>query len=98
MAYKIIVSPRALKEIENAIEYYSLSSVEAPKRFVISLDEAYNFISEAPFRRVVYKSVRALKLKRFPYLLYFVVDEIQKKVKVLACFHSKRNPDKRPLY
>lgn len=27
MAYKIIVSPRAQKEIENAIDYYALYSV-----------------------------------------------------------------------
>lgn len=30
MAYKIIVSPGAQREIENAIDYYSLNSVEAP--------------------------------------------------------------------
>lgn len=30
MAYKIIVSSRAQKEIENAIDYYALYSVEAP--------------------------------------------------------------------
>jgi hypothetical protein len=29
MAYKIIVSPRAQKEIENAIDYYALNSSDA---------------------------------------------------------------------
>jgi hypothetical protein len=33
MAYKIIVSPRAQKEIENAIDYYALYSIDAPIRF-----------------------------------------------------------------
>lgn len=31
MAYKIIVSPRAQKEIENAIDYYALHSSNATK-------------------------------------------------------------------
>jgi hypothetical protein len=30
MIYGIIVSPRAQKEIENAIDYYALYSVNAP--------------------------------------------------------------------
>jgi toxin ParE1/3/4 len=28
MAYKIIISPRAQKEIENAIDYYALYSIK----------------------------------------------------------------------
>lgn len=31
MAYKIIISQRAQKEIENALEYYSLYSTNTPK-------------------------------------------------------------------
>jgi hypothetical protein len=34
MAYSIIVSPRAQKEIENAIDYYALYSADAPENFV----------------------------------------------------------------
>jgi hypothetical protein len=37
MAYNIIVSPRVQNKIENAIDYYLLYSVDAPKRFI----EAY---------------------------------------------------------
>ena len=34
MDYKIVVSPRALKEIENAIDYYALYSTDAPIHFI----------------------------------------------------------------
>jgi plasmid stabilization system protein ParE len=40
MVYKIIVSPPAQKEIENAIDYYSLYSVEAPKTFITLLENS----------------------------------------------------------
>jgi plasmid stabilization system protein ParE len=40
MAYKIIVSPRAQKEIENAIDYYALYSVDAPINFIAVLKDA----------------------------------------------------------
>ena len=52
MAYKIIVSPRAQKEIENAIDYYALYSVDAPANFISSLKEAYETLETNPFFRV----------------------------------------------
>lgn len=97
MAYKIIVSPRAQKEIENAIDYYALYSVDAPVNFIAVLKEAYTTLVTNPFLSSVrYKNVRALKIKRFPHSLYFVINEDNYIIKVLSCFHNKRNPNKRP--
>jgi toxin ParE1/3/4 len=73
MAYKIIVSPRAQKEIENAIDYYALYSVDAPINFIAVLQDAYTSLATNPFFRVRYKNVRALKLKRFLHSLYFTI-------------------------
>lgn len=98
MAYKIIVSARAQKEIENAIDYYALYSQNAPFNFVTVLKEAYSTLETSPFFRVRYKNIRALKIKRFPYSLYFTVDETQNIVRILSCFHHKRNPNTRPRY
>lgn len=96
MAYNIIVSPRAQKEIENAIDYYSLYSVGAPQNFIMQLESSYNILAADPFFRIRYKNIRALKIKKFPYSLYFVIKETSKAVRILSCFHQKRNPDKRP--
>ena len=96
MAYKIIVSPRAQKEIENAIDFYALYSNNAPFNFIATLKKAYNSLALNPIHRVCYKNIRALKLPKFPYTLYFVVNQAQNTVKVLSCFHNKRNPNKRP--
>jgi toxin ParE1/3/4 len=96
MAYKLIVSPRAQKEIENAIDYYALYSVDAPVNFIASLKDAYGTLENTPFFRVRYKNVRALKIKRFPHSLYFIINEDKNTVRVLSCFHNKRNPNKRP--
>lgn len=99
MAYKIIVSPRAQKEIENAIDYYALYSTDAPANFMAALKEAYNILATNPFaNRIRYKNIRALKLTKFPYLLYYDVKTPQNTIKVLACFHNKRNPHSRPNY
>ncbi len=96
MAYKIIVSPRVQKEIENAIDYYALYSVDAPVNFIMALKEAYATLETNPFFRVRYNNVRALKIKRFPHSLYFIINEDKNTVRILSCFHNKRNPNKRP--
>ncbi len=96
MAYSILVSPLAQKEIEDAIDYYALYSEDAPVSFISALQEAYQTLEINPFFEVRYKNIRALKIKQFPYSLYFIIKETQSKVLVLSCFHNKRNPSRRP--
>ncbi|MBK8807992.1 MAG: type II toxin-antitoxin system RelE/ParE family toxin [Bacteroidales bacterium] len=96
MAYKIIVSPRTQKEIENAIDYYALYSSNAPIQFIAALKEAYAVLEINPFFRVYYKNIRVLKINKFPHSLYFIINENNNTVRVLSCFHNKRNPNKRP--
>ncbi len=49
MAYKVLISPRAQKEMENAIDYYALYSTDAPLKFVTQLKDTYNALSTNPF-------------------------------------------------
>lgn len=62
MAYRIITSRRASKEIENAINYYALYSNAAPINFSAVLKEAFDTLRAYPFFAVKYKKVRTLKL------------------------------------
>jgi len=98
MAYKLIVSPRAQKEIENAIDYYALYSSNAPQSFINLLKDAYLALESNPFFGLVYNDIRALKINKFPYSLYFVINETKNTVKIVTCFHHKRNPNKRPKH
>ena len=97
MAYRVIVSPRAQREIEEAIDYYAQHSADAPRHFVQSLKDVYQALANNPFFRVRYKNIRAVKLRHFPYLLYFIVNERQNTVRLLSCFHGRRNPDDKPM-
>ena len=98
MAYKVVVSPRVQKEVENAIDYYALYSTNAPAAFIARLNEAYSALAVNPFFGLRYKNIRSLKLNTFPYSLFYTVNEQQNIVRVLSCFHNKRDPDHRPGY
>jgi toxin ParE1/3/4 len=96
MVYKIIVSPRAIKEIENAIDYYSKYNQSTPSFFINCVEQAYKTLEISPFFRVRYKNIRALPLQKFSYSLFYMIDEERKIIKILSCFHDKRNPTKNP--
>ena len=96
MLYRIIVSPRAQSEIIKAIDFYALDSLDAPGNFVRQLQKVYETLTSNPFFRLQYKSVRSLKIKKFPYSIYYTIDEDINSIRVLSCFHNKRNPKKRP--
>lgn len=96
MGYKILVSPRAQVEIEEAINFYLIESQQAPADFIQSLEATYQSLSINPFHRIQYKNIRALKIHKFPFSLYFIINRTKKTVRVLSCFHNKRSPGRRP--
>jgi mRNA-degrading endonuclease RelE of RelBE toxin-antitoxin system len=98
MVYNLIVSPRAQKEIEKAIDSYIPNYADIPNNFVIQLVRVLNTLKINPFFRIRYKNVRSLKLKKYPYSLYFVVNENRNVVKIISCFHNKLNPEKQPKF
>ena len=98
MAYSIVLTKRARKEIKKAIDYYELYSNVAPINFSAVLKDAFDTLTTYPFFAVRYKNVRNLKLKRFPYSLYFIVNDKKGTVRILSCFHNKQNPYKRPRF
>ncbi len=93
-----MVSPRAQKEIENAIDRYIPNYSDIPNNFVIQIESVYNTLKINPFFRVRYKNIRALKLKKYPYSLYFIINENSNTVKILSCFHNKLGPQKQPRF
>ena len=96
MVYKIIISPRAVKEIENAIDYYALYSESASHNLIASITDYYKTLEINPHFSIRYKNIRSLRIRRFPYSLFYVVNEKQKVIRILSCFHHKRNPKKMP--
>jgi toxin ParE1/3/4 len=96
MDYNIIVSPRAQKEVEQAIDSYISNYDDIPNNFIKQLQKVYDILKINPFFRIRYKNVRSLKIKKYPYSIYFSINESRNTVSVLSCFHNKRDPQKRP--
>lgn len=95
MAYKIIVSPIALKNIDNAVEYYTKqASKKVALAFLDDYQKVYKALQKNPFYQFHDSNYRYLPFKKFPYIAFFIVDEPSKIVFLNAVFNTHQNPDK----
>ena len=52
-----------------------------------------NYIKRNPHAIVIhYDNIRCSKVKTFPYLIHFTMEEDIKTIKVIAAFNTNRNP------
>lgn len=97
MEFKVVVSPNAHEEIELAFDYYDSVSYQISNKFMENVEKTYHYLSINPFYSIRYKNYRAITITKFPFLLFFTIDEENKMVYVLSCFQTAQNPEKYPI-
>ncbi len=96
MPYKYIFDPKAAGDYEKAYLWYQQRSEMAAGRLIIEVEEAIKRICADPYRyRNAYKKLRESSLKKFPYTLIFLVDDMKVLIVITSLFHHKRNPKKK---
>lgn len=96
MAYKIVISPEAEKEIDHTFEYYAEFSKSAGKSFKKQLLDSYKKLRLNPFYERRYLNVRVLPFPKYPYIILFRIDELKKTVYILSVFCTHQDPEKYP--
>ena len=87
------VRPEAEEELLAAAEWYEARKPGLGAELVAAVDEALERILEAPLASPVWRPGiphRFCTVRRFPYLIFFVVDEVA--IEVVAIAHGKRAP------
>jgi plasmid stabilization system protein ParE len=92
--FSVIIDPRAIQDIQKAIDYYDEQQTGLGRKFESSLNKYIMSLEENPFFSIRYDHVRCLPLKKFPYTVHFSVDEAQQSITILAVFHTAINPKK----
>lgn len=91
MPFKVLIEPRALSDIQQAIDYYDSRQQGLGKRFETAITKHFSVISRNPFFQIRYSGIRCLPVKRFPFLIHFVIDEERNEVLVISVFHTSKN-------
>lgn len=91
MKLPIVWMPEAAGELQQARAWYDNVRLELGERFALAVEATVGAIAESPMRfPVVHRGMRRAGVRRFPYGIFFEVQE--NRVVVIACFHSKRDP------
>jgi mRNA-degrading endonuclease RelE of RelBE toxin-antitoxin system len=92
--YKIIIDSDALKDIQDATDWYNKQVKSLGSRFQKQVKLHINFLVDNPNGFAIrYKDVRCMVIKKFPFILHFTINEDENLVKIFALFHTSRNPE-----
>ena len=74
MIYRLIISPEAELDIQDAFKWYEQGSSGLGSEFVRAIDSCFALIGRNPFAYPkVYQQVRRALIRRFPYGVMYVV-------------------------
>ena len=88
---RILFTPAARAELIGAQDWYEAEAPGLGRRFRTEIDSVVQRMIVNPRQfPVVYKTLRRALARKFPYALFFSVEEDT--LLVVACFHGKRDP------
>ena len=93
MAYTVRLRPEAVDDVDRALAYYASIRIELLVQLQAEFDNFFDSVGERPLSFQVHAgAIRRVFMERFPYGIYYVVDETV--VTVLAVFHFADDPGK----
>lgn len=90
MSVPVILRPEAQADVQTAHDDLERSRAGLGQQFAARLREALEHIEAMPeLYGIVWQDVRAVRLKQFPYIVYYLV--FPNRVEVLAVMHGSRH-------
>ncbi len=92
MTRSLIIRPETEDDLADSRDWYDARQVGLGTAFLNVVDEVFEQIRQSPeLYAAGYKAVRRVRMKRFPYVIYYrIVGQI---VEVLAVLHGSRGPN-----
>ena len=93
MKYKVYFLDEAENDLDESYVWYEIQKINLGDEFIININQSVNNISENPFHcEEVYKNIRKKIVSKFPFLIYYYIEQEKKEIKIIAVLHAKRNP------
>jgi toxin ParE1/3/4 len=94
MRYKIKLLPIVHVDLQNAKKWYHSKNPQLAEEFKSEVNKEIDYIGECPehYQRK-HNELRQSLITRFPYAIFYLVDEEQKTIIVFGVLHTHRNPE-----
>lgn len=94
MSYTVKLLPIVHKDLQKAKKWYHDKSEILAKEFKAEVDKEIDYIGTYPEHyQQKYKEFRQSLVTRFPYAIFYVVEEHQNRIIVFGVLHTSRNPE-----
>ena len=91
MKLPVVWMSEAAAELRLARAWYDDIRPDLGERFAVAVEAVVEAIAQRPLQfPVVHRGRRRAGVRRFPYGIFFEVQE--NRIVVIACFHAKRDP------
>ena len=94
MPYKLLIKPEVYDDIQSGIDWYDSKQKGLGRQFFEAIQKEYSVLKRTPVFQIRYDDVHCLPVRRFPYMIHFIVEEDSKTVVVLGVINSYLNPKK----
>jgi plasmid stabilization system protein ParE len=91
MSYELQITASAESDIQESAEWYEKQTDGLGFEFLRAVDARVHSIQRNPLLFTpIYKSIRRATLKRFPFGIFYLVQD--EAIIIVACIHLSRNP------
>jgi plasmid stabilization system protein ParE len=91
VTFPVVWIPEANEDLLEARAWYENIRLQLGERFALAVAATVEAVAERPLQfPVVYRDRRRAGVRRFPYGIFFELQE--HRVVVIACFHGRRDP------
>lgn len=94
MSYKIKLLPIVHTDLRKAKKWYHEKNETLATEFKEEVNKEIDYIGKYPehYQRK-YKELRQSLVTRFPYAIFYLVEEEQKRIVIFGILHTSRNPE-----
>lgn len=90
--YKVKLLPITRTDLQKAKKWYNEQRSDLGEEFKHEVNKEMDYISTYPFHyQTKYKEVRVSYVTRFPYGIFYFIEEVKKQIVILGVLHNKRN-------
>ncbi len=91
MSFSLTVREEAEFDINSAFNYYENQRLGLGHDFLLCVEEGLSKIERTPLHyKIIYKQLRRIATRRFPYRIFYLVQNNQ--LIVTAVFHVRKDP------
>ena len=91
--YKVTMLPNALLDVEEIVKWYEDQQQGLGHKFELIFDETLEKLKLNPYLSTkILNEVRRILMKKFPYRIFYVVNENKKEVVIHTVIYTGRDP------